>query len=281
MSLIAFTGCNHDNDDDSRAFMSTATITGDSINGYFCYLDGGGLVISYDQSLKGIERGYFNFNYTENDWTTSPDGMKYINNAQVGAWSVYDVICPIDKNTFERTDDADKYNHQIPSLMGMSTGYRGYFDLNLGITTLNATNEKVRATLKLVYDPAEQNPDTLHLQLYYNLNIPENWVPAIQLVSFDEADYALGFLNLRFRLNDYLLEKGGHIGYSIRPSERGKGYAKESLRQGLQVAKDKNIHRALVTCSIKNPASRAVILANGGQLENIRHETERYWIDLE
>ena len=92
---------------------------------------------------------------------------------------------------------------------------------------------------------------------------------------------ALGFLNLRLRLNDYLLEKGGHIGYSIRPSERGKGYAKESLRQGLQVAKDKNIHRALVTCSIKNPASRAVILANGGQLEDIRHETERYWVDLE
>ena len=91
----------------------------------------------------------------------------------------------------------------------------------------------------------------------------------------------LAFLNLRLRLNDYLLEKGGHIGYSIRPSEQGKGYAKESLHQGLQVAKDKNIHRALVTCSIKNPASRAVILANGGQLEDIRHETERYWIDLE
>ena len=120
-----------------------------------------------------------------------------------------------------------------------------------------------------------------NIQAEAGLNIPENWVPAIQLVSFDEADHALGFLNLRLRLNDYLLEKGGHIGYSIRPSERGKGYAKESLRQGLQVAKDKNIHRALVTCSIKNPASQAVILANGGQLEDIRHETERYWIDLE
>lgn len=139
------------------------------------------------------------------------------------------------------------------------------------------------------HDGGFWNPDNFvyeewleeNLQAETGLNIPENWVPAIQLVSLDEAGHALGFLNLRLRLNDYLLEKGGHIGYSIRPSERGKGYAKESLRQGLQVAKDKNIHRALVTCSIKNSASRAVILANGGQLEDIRHETERYWIDLE
>ena len=120
-----------------------------------------------------------------------------------------------------------------------------------------------------------------NLQAEAGINIPANWVPAIQLVSFNEAGHALGFLHLRLRLNEHLLEKGGHIGYSIRPSERGKGYAKESLRQGLQVAKEKNIHRALVTCSIKNPASRAVILANGGQLEDICSETERYWIDLE
>ena len=112
------------------------------------------------------------------------------------------------------------------------------------------------------------------------INLTEGWVPAIQLVAFSEKGQALGFLNLRLRLSNFLLEEGGHIGYSIRPSERGKGYAKETLRQGLQVAKEKNIKRTLVTCSVNNPASRAVILANGGLLEDVRDGVECYWIEV-
>lgn len=112
------------------------------------------------------------------------------------------------------------------------------------------------------------------------INLPENRVPSIQLVSFDDVGRALEFLNLRLRLNERLLNYAGNIGYSIRPSERGKGYAKEALRQGLQVAKEKNIKKALVTCSVNNPASRAVILANGGLIEDVRNGVERYWIEV-
>lgn len=110
------------------------------------------------------------------------------------------------------------------------------------------------------------------------INLPEGFVPSIQYVSFDPTGRALGFLSLRLRLNDFLLNKGGHIGYSIRPTERGKGYAKEQLRLGLQEAASKNISKVLVTCSTDNEASRKTIAACGGSLEDVREGVERYWI---
>lgn len=109
-------------------------------------------------------------------------------------------------------------------------------------------------------------------------NPQAGWVRAIQYVSFTENGTALGFLSLRLELNDYLLNEGGHIGYSIRPSQRQKGYAKEQLRQGLVKAHEAGISPVLVTCMDTNEASRRTILANGGMLEDVRNNVERYWI---
>lgn len=113
------------------------------------------------------------------------------------------------------------------------------------------------------------------------LGLPDGAVPYIQYVSFDDKNRAIGFLNLRLRLNERLRQYGGHIGYSIRPSERRKGYAKEQLALGLAVCLTKNIKQVLVTCSVTNEASRRTILAQGGVLADRLGDTERYWIDLE
>ena len=43
----------------------------------------------------------------------------------------------------------------------------------------------------------------------------------------------IGMIDIRHRLNDYLLNFGGHIGYSIRKSERQQGYATEMLALSL------------------------------------------------
>ncbi|MCB1254343.1 MAG: GNAT family N-acetyltransferase [Austwickia sp.] len=94
------------------------------------------------------------------------------------------------------------------------------------------------------------------------------------------GDDFLGSLSLRHELNDWLLREGGHIGYSVRPSERRRGVATEALRQGLERACDLGIDRALVTCDDDNAASAATIERNGGRLEKVVDGKRRYWVEL-
>ena len=72
-------------------------------------------------------------------------------------------------------------------------------------------------------------------------NLPEGWVPAIQFISVDEENRPLGFLALRLLLNEKLFIEGGHIGYSIRPSQRRKGLAKLQLELGLAEARKQGL----------------------------------------
>ncbi len=95
----------------------------------------------------------------------------------------------------------------------------------------------------------------------------------------------VGGLDLRHHLSENLLKTGGHIGYGIRPKERGKGYAPCMLALGLEKAKERDIRRVLVTCDDDNPASAHTIEACGGVLENKLTEEDgnvvrRYWIAL-
>ena len=76
-------------------------------------------------------------------------------------------------------------------------------------------------------------------------------------------DKIVGVIDLRHHINHPILGTwGGHCGYSVRPSERGKGYAKEMLRLNIQNAKSMGIEKLLVTCDVKNIAIEKRIIAN-------------------
>lgn len=94
-----------------------------------------------------------------------------------------------------------------------------------------------------------------------------------------DPDEVVGFLALRHRLNAFLLEEGGHIGYSVRPMRRKQGHATRALALAVRRAAELGLDRVLVTCDDDNRASSATILANGGVLEDVRKGKERYWIE--
>lgn len=174
--IIGLVSCDKDEDNGSRAFADAATITGDSINGYFCYLNSGGLVVSHDRWLAGIERGYFSFHYTEDDWTTTVDQIKYINNAHVLPISVHQILRPISLEEADSRHITDPDSCSVPEILSIGRGYQGYFIFNTGLSVVNRENvEKIPVRMNFVYDPAKQTPDSLRLQFCYQPRVPNDW----------------------------------------------------------------------------------------------------------
>jgi predicted acetyltransferase len=93
-----------------------------------------------------------------------------------------------------------------------------------------------------------------------------------------EGTHFIGRARLSRRLTEELTEFGGHIGYDIRPTARGRGHATALLRAVLGVAREAGVGHALLTCAPDNHASRRVIERNGGLLtDTSRAGRLRYW----
>lgn len=105
------------------------------------------------------------------------------------------------------------------------------------------------------------------------------WVNSTNLWIAD-GDEFVGYLAIRHRLTEFLLEEGGHIGYSVRPSRRREGHATRALVLALSEVRALGIDRALVTCDHDNRGSRLTIEHAGGVLEDRRGDKLRYWFDL-
>lgn len=77
----------------------------------------------------------------------------------------------------------------------------------------------------------------------------------------------IGMISIRYDLKEELLQFVGHIGYGIRPTERGKGYNKINLYLGLIEAQKLGLSRVMLGCSVSNTPSDKTIQALGGILE--------------
>lgn len=114
-------------------------------------------------------------------------------------------------------------------------------------------------------------------------SLPEGFVPAGYYVAVVDGEIA-GRLSVRFELNEYLAETGGHIGYAVRAAYRGRGYATAMLREALRICAARGMTRALVTCHADNAASRKVIERCGGVFERTSVDPghsagmRRYWV---
>jgi len=132
------------------------------------------------------------------------------------------------------------------------------------------------------YDtPLERFSDYLQyrVNMAKGVGLEPNYVSMTTYWLFADA-HPVGISKLRHRLNEALLRTGGHIGYCIRPTERGRGYGNQILRLTLLEAREMSIDRVLITCDEENIASRKVIEWNGGLVEDMVDGKCRYWIEL-
>jgi len=116
-------------------------------------------------------------------------------------------------------------------------------------------------------------------------NLSEGSVPARRLWYVTDIGTILGELNMRDRLTPALEDYGGHIGYRICPSQRGKGHGTRMLALALSEARNLGLAKVLLTCDPENRASVRVIERNGGRFTSqsmayTGRMTARYWIEL-
>jgi predicted acetyltransferase/uncharacterized protein YdhG (YjbR/CyaY superfamily) len=110
----------------------------------------------------------------------------------------------------------------------------------------------------------------------------KGFVPATLYFLVGRGGRIVGVLHFRHELNAKLRRHGGHIGYGIRPSERGKGYAALMLGMFLKRPRVRKLGRVLITCDDDNIPSYRTIERCGGRLwDKVRVEgnlSRRYWV---
>ncbi len=101
----------------------------------------------------------------------------------------------------------------------------------------------------------------------HGIDLPDGYVPSSTYFMVADGEI-LGVSNLRHQMNDVLIEAGGHIGLSTRPSLRGQGLGVQLLKMTLVEASQMGINEVHIHCYQDNRASAKMIEACGGSLDS-------------
>lgn len=106
-----------------------------------------------------------------------------------------------------------------------------------------------------------------HLEKMRKIIEIDKLVPSETFFLIRENDNKIvGMIDIRLALNDFLKKYGGNIGYSIRPTERRKGYNKINLYLALKFCQEKGLKEVLLDCDFDNLGSASTIISLGGIL---------------
>ena len=161
--------------------------------------------------------------------------------------------------------------------------------LDKNLAGLRTHSRNLSALIAQILEQSSSDHNTTN---HARTSLPEGWVPHTEywLVQFDgdnaeDGDF-IGRFDVRYSLASLGLKLGGHIGYEIRPSKRGKGYGRLMVQLGLEKVKEdhKWLERLLITCDERNIASKRIIQGIGATfsdrvvIDDGKGVKLRYWV---
>jgi len=114
--------------------------------------------------------------------------------------------------------------------------------------------------------------------------IPDDNIKTLVKWAIDGNNFIIGSCRIRLELNDKFMQRGGHIGYDVRPEYRKMGYGTKILALALRTIRQNGIKNVLLTCEDSNIGSYKIIEKNGGRLEKVIYDEKenkmlrKYWV---